>query len=751
MCAEQEAKRISICLNGLWQIEESAEAGAMPERYGHTITIPGFVSSAEPAFPNAGEFATRDYHWNNLVINMTNPGGEPVPVDREAMAQPIGKSLQTRNYFWYRRTFRVPEGKTRAILCVRKAQFGSKIWVNGVPAGERLSCMTAGQYDVSGLLRWGEENEIVIRVGAHPGVLPKEVVVSQDFEKISWMPGLWDDVELYCFDGPAIENVYVGTHIAPKEIVVRTVLRNPGDADVTVSLRHAVKPGRPAGGSGILGSAAAQITVPAGGTAECTLTVPVPDAALWCPENPVLYDLVTETDGDCSVTRVGVREFRFDTATKSAYLNGRKIFLRGGLVAFGRLTEDTTSGTLPWDEAWVRRAIGERARSMHWNILKLCIHAVPDRWLQIADEEGMLLLSEFPIWLLTPQMFAGYTKPWLTPEHVKPEMTAWMLDQVNHPSVLWFNSCLETYMPWICDVVREIRSLDPGNRPWSNSWMPPVDPDDPVEDHQYEYCMNGTPKEWGYKPFRMKDLEKKAGAEIQSHGEMPCAHPVVITEYGWLFLDRKGDPALLTRRTYNDIEFPAATADERFLTHAYVHAGLTEYWRAFRNVAGIIQISYLAWNDPGKCSSGYLSDLETLQFHPYFEALVKDAFDPLGVYLSFWKPQLKYFAPPEDRPMAYYETDTQILWTMICNDDDEPRSGELVISLEKENARNGKITSAGEVYELARTRFEVGPLGQTSIRTDVKVPQLSGRWTLKATAVKEDGTTVTSRRWVEVI
>ena len=37
---------------------------------------------------------------------------------------------------------------------------------------------------------------------------------------------------------------------------------------------------------------------------------------------------------------------------------------------------------------------------MNWNSLRYCIGFPPDFWYDIADEEGILLQDEFPIWLL---------------------------------------------------------------------------------------------------------------------------------------------------------------------------------------------------------------------------------------------------------------------------------------------------------------------------------------------------------------
>ncbi len=57
---------------------------------------------------------------------------------------------------------------------------------------------------------------------------------------------------------------------------------------------------------------------------------------LWTPETPFLYVLETSTGGDSASTRFGMREFRFDTATRRAYLNGKVYFLRGSNITLPR-------------------------------------------------------------------------------------------------------------------------------------------------------------------------------------------------------------------------------------------------------------------------------------------------------------------------------------------------------------------------------------------------------------------------------
>jgi len=50
----------------------------------------------------------------------------------------------------------------------------------------------------------------------------------------------------------------------------------------------------------------------------------------------------------------------------------------------------------------VRRLLGEIPKQMHWNYFRFCIGPVPDRWLEICDEVGLLIQNEFFVWTGDP-------------------------------------------------------------------------------------------------------------------------------------------------------------------------------------------------------------------------------------------------------------------------------------------------------------------------------------------------------------
>ena len=72
-------------------------------------------------------------------------------------------------------------------------------------------------------------------------------------------------------------------------------------------------------------------------------------------------------------------------------LNDKVIYLRGASITLHRFFGDPQCGSLPWNEAWVRRFLVDIPRQMHWNAFRICIGPAPQKWLDIADEAGILL------------------------------------------------------------------------------------------------------------------------------------------------------------------------------------------------------------------------------------------------------------------------------------------------------------------------------------------------------------------------
>ena len=225
-----------------------------------------------------------------------------------------------------------------------------------------------------------------------------------------------------------------------------------------------------------------RVELGAGEERTLTETIRIPNASLWSPEHPDLYQLESRTDGDSTRTRFGMREFRSDSRTKRFYLNGKCA------ICVARTSPCTVSSRipiaarLPWDEAWVRRLLVDIPRRMHWDSMRFCIGPVPDKWLEIADEAGLLIQNEFFVWTGEPSWDKGYSRKYDVPETIR-QYSQWMRDNWNHPSVVIWDANNESLEPLFGEkIIPAVRGLDLSGRPWENSYNPPAAPDDPRED-----------------------------------------------------------------------------------------------------------------------------------------------------------------------------------------------------------------------------------------------------------------------------
>ena len=711
------AERFTMSLDGQWDIADSKTSENIPQAFDRSAPVPGLANLAEPAFRDVDAFYSREHLANRIRANLA-PEGWLTNYWK-------GKVNQDRDYFWYQRTFEAPGTHPVALLKISKAQFGTAVWLNGRPLGEYAGCFTASFFPLENAINWNATNTLVIRIGAHPAVLPDTYPTGSDFEKIKWTPGIYDSVSLIFCENPLIETIQVAPRLATSEALVQTKVKNCGDTPVRARISHKLTAWRSAA---VLATATAEpIMLAPGEERTVTVTVKIPNAHLWTPEDPFLYVVDTSTGGDAVRTRFGMREFRFDGATRRAYLNGKPYYLRGSNITLHRFFEDPLCNSLPWDEAWVRKLLVELPKKMHWNYFRFCIGPVPDRWLDICDEAGLLIQNEFFVWTGGPGWYKGYSR-----QHDPDEMTRqykdWMRDNWNHPSVAVWDANNETKDSIFGEIIiPAIRSLDLSNRPWENSYNPPAGPDDPVEDHPYLMMSGGS----GKLTFSMTDLESMEG-KPRANNLPSDRHAPLINEYGWLWLNRDGTPTRLTEQLYPQLMGTAnTTARERLDLYAYLLAAKTEFWRAHRQYAGIIHFVYLTCSYPGVYTADHFADVTELRLDTAFQDYVGEAFKPLGVYINFFQPTLR--AGGTARPFK----------VMLVNDGAAPVAGEVVLTLENAD---------GKVAAHSAQPFAMAEFGNRTLELAMTIPNgLAGKHVLRAAAKASNAPESTlSRRWVTI-
>ncbi|MHC4432576.1 MAG: glycoside hydrolase family 2 protein [Planctomycetota bacterium] len=687
---QRTSKRLVVDLNGTWEIAQGS-MDSVPEVFDHNVPVPGLVDMAEPAF------------------------------------EEVGKKSERRQAFWYRRNFTVDAAiGDVALLKIHKAKYGTKVFLNGALVGEHLPCFTPALLDVKEFLKGeGQQNELIVRVGADRESLPEGMPTGWDFEKYLYIPGIYDSVELILAGSPYISNIQTVPDIASGSVEVVAEVDAPGISGFDVHFRLTEARTGNSVHSGAVGIAGA----PDREKKLVTFKVPIAYPHLWSPEDPFLYELRLWTAGDEARTRFGMRSFRFDAESGRAILNGEPYYLRGTNVCAYRFFEDAERGDKPWRKEWVRR-LHRKFKGMHWNSIRYCIGFPPELWYEIADEEGFLIQDEFPIWLLSK----APEKP--TSEKIIPEYTAWMRERWNHPCVVIWDAQNESVTPETGKALRAVRHLDMSNRPWENGWAEPESASDCVESHPYFFIRLYNPS-WGGADFAgLEDMKNISGVPRLQDAQRKLDLPIVINEYAWLWLNRDGTPTCLTANVYEKLLGPDSTTEQRRLLYAKYLSALTEFWRCHRECAGVLHFCGLGYSRAGDkprpeggATSDHFIDLEELIFEPNFEQYVRDAFSPVGLMINFWDDEL--VAGSERQFDVYVINDHRTRW-----------AGTVTVAI----AHGGRETVVQQSRDCS-----VDGLGREILSFSLTVPDEAGEYQLVAELVTADGDEIRSLRDFKIV
>jgi len=356
--------------------------------------------------------------------------------------------------------------------------------------------------------------------------------------------------------------------------------------------------------------------------------------------------------------------------------------------------------------------------------LRYCIGFPPEFWYDIADEAGILIQDEFPIWLL------GKAPENPIAEKIIPEYKDWMQERWNHPSVVIWDAQNESNTAETGKAIQAVRHLDLSDRPWENGWSEPQTTNDCVEAHPYLFIRTWN----NQKPFRFSEMSQVSGVPNLQAAQKKLAVPIIINEYAWLWLDRDGNPTCLTDKVYESVLGKNSTAQQRRIIYAKYLAAKTEFWRCRRECAGVLHFCILGYSRPGDkprpeggATSDHFTNVEKLALEPQFEKYVRDAFNPLGMMIDFWAEAVK----PEQR--------CEIPVSLI-NDLYQEWQGTVNLRLEQ----NGKTVF------LKKLRSQVDPLGQKALKFEVVFPQKSGDYALIAETIDAAGKKVRSYRDVKI-
>ena len=325
---------------------------------------------------------------------------------------------------WYRTRVPIPTefADRRVWLRFGAVSYHCTVSLNGRAVGEHTGAWDAFTVEITDAVVPGTTAELLVRVEkpaslqggpaapAGAGAFPlKETLAG--FLPYVWghaFGGIWQDVTLFATGRAAFGNVHVaGT--ADGRVAITAELMAPGKVTLTLhdpnGRQIAERTGR--------------------GEAEVRFEVLVPAPRPWSPADPARYEIrLRLADGDERTIRFGLRSLAVGGTT--LLLNDRPLYPRLAL-SWGWYADRLHPNPGPERV----RADLERLRRLGYNGVKLCLWFPPPYYFDLADELGMLLWVELPMWLPEPTPF--FRRQTLR------EYARLVRQARNHPSVVLYS------------------------------------------------------------------------------------------------------------------------------------------------------------------------------------------------------------------------------------------------------------------------------------------------------------------------
>ena len=671
-CTDDALQRQTIRLDGEWTIAKTD--GELPAAFTSKIPVPGLVDLAVPPIDTVGAHYPEGWYWHQRKFDLVNTDFEKIE------------------------------------LKVYKAKYHTKVYINGKFAGENLYCFTPSYFDVKPfLLPAGQTNEIIIGIGCY-SQLPDTINDGYDIEKLRYIPGIYDHVEITLSNRPFISNIQCVPDIVNEKLRVVAEI----ETESPQGLRLSYQVSEAASGKTVASKRIKPKATQEKGFVKVDFEINMKGAKLWSPESPFLYELALNTGADNKRVKFGMRSFRFDPEKRLALLNEKPYYMRGTNVCFFRFEEDADRGSLPWDKQWPV-TLHERFKDMNWGTMRYCIGFPPERWYDICDSIGFMLQDEFPYWL---------EKKTVTAPHIAEEYRLWMRERWNHPSVVIWDAQNETETEETGKAILAVRGLDLSGRPWENGWAAPVELSYPIETHPYLYGSYGRRNyinsEAGFKK-EMFSVIRRPGNDAQDRINrrnrgtgitVTYDNPSIINEYGYIWLNRNGTPTTLTERIYENLwDSKNLTPQRRLEIYARCLAELTEYWRAHRRAVGVLHFCGLAYSRPdeprGQTSDNF-SDIKNLTFEPSFFKYVKHSFAPVGLMIDTCEKE-------------YAGGDKINVPVFVINDLEQPFNQEIQLS----------ILIGEQVVSTYKKEVQVKPYEVLTVPFEVVIPDKAGDYLMR--------------------
>jgi hypothetical protein len=221
--------------------------------------------------------------------------------------------------------------------------------------------------------------------------------------------GIWQDVFLEAVPTVHITDVFVKPLVDQDTLEADLTIQNDSDHPISIAAADSVFPWISKAGTDMLSApepawtlgaisavqgAPVSATIPAHASTVVSLTEKVGShLKFWSPESPNLYGMVChvrDSSGtvlDCKYTRFGWRQITFQGSR--VLLNGQPLIMKGDSWHFIGIPEMSRRYAWAWFTA---------LKQAHLNAVRLHAEPYPPFFLDVADEQGILVLDEDAVW-----------------------------------------------------------------------------------------------------------------------------------------------------------------------------------------------------------------------------------------------------------------------------------------------------------------------------------------------------------------
>lgn len=399
----QMVRKDWLNLNGLWDYTIRPETEATPSAYEGKIMVPFPVESA-------------------LSGVMRKPGAT--------------------NHLWYHRTFRVPKGWSdkQVILRFGAVDWDATAWVNGKEVGKHRGGYDEFSFNITSALKASGDQEVIVAVSdpTDSADQPRGKQVNRPngiwYTSVS---GIWQTVWLEPLAKAHVENFRVTPDVDGKKVDFE-VVTHAGTNELFVQAQ--VMDGR-----SLVNAVNLKVEDnPSGGMVTNKFSLLVPNAKLWSPDSPFLYDLKIQIlrqgeEMDTVGSYVGMRKIALgkdDKGITRILLNNKPIF------QFGPLDQGWWPDglyTAPTDEA-LKYDI-ETTKKLGFNMARKHVKVEPERWYYWCDKLGLLVWQDMPSAFTTGRRSsnnADYPHSPDSSRQFEAELKSLIDGRRNHPSiVMW--------------------------------------------------------------------------------------------------------------------------------------------------------------------------------------------------------------------------------------------------------------------------------------------------------------------------